>query len=53
MERNRELVPDSWSLKREKLLTTGLSVEGWHFLTLQKSRTAAKECKDAEGLKGR
>ena len=28
--RNRELVPDIWSLVREKALTTGLCSEGWY-----------------------
>ena len=27
-DRNRELVPDKWSLVRERALTTGLSWEG-------------------------
>ena len=29
MDRNRELVPDSWILVRERALNTGLSAEGW------------------------
>jgi len=29
MDRNRELVPDYWSLERERALTTGLSAQGW------------------------
>ena len=29
-DRNRELVPGSWSLVRERALTTGLTVEGWY-----------------------
>ena len=29
-DRNRELVPDNWSLVRERVLTTGLSSEGWY-----------------------
>ena len=28
-KRNRELVPDNWSLVRERALTTGLCSEGW------------------------
>ena len=28
--RNRELVPDIWSLVRERALTTGLCSEGWY-----------------------
>ena len=28
MARNREVIPDSWSLVRERALTTGLCVEG-------------------------
>ena len=28
--RNRELVPDSWSLVRERALTTGLCAVGWY-----------------------
>ena len=31
-DRNRELVPDSWSLVRERALTIGLGSEGWHIL---------------------
>ncbi|MCB4775096.1 MAG: hypothetical protein LGB71_07425 [Sulfurovum sp.] len=30
MDRNRELVPDNWSLVRERELTTGLCSEGWY-----------------------
>ena len=29
--RNRELVPDNWSLVRERALTTELCSEGWYF----------------------
>ena len=29
-DRNRELVPDKWSLVRERALTTGLCSEGWY-----------------------
>ena len=29
-DRNRELLPDSWSLVRERALTTGVCVEGWY-----------------------
>ena len=29
-DRNRELVPDNWSLVREKVLTTGLCSEAWY-----------------------
>ena len=29
-DRNRELVPDNWSLVRERALTTGLCLEGWY-----------------------
>ena len=29
-DRNRELVPGSWSPVRERTLTTGLTVEGWY-----------------------
>ena len=29
-DKNRELVPDNWSLVRERALTTGLCSEGWH-----------------------
>ena len=28
--RNRELVPDNWSIVRERALTTGLCSEGWY-----------------------
>ena len=30
MDRNRELVPDNWSLVRERTLTSGLCSEGWY-----------------------
>ena len=30
VDRNRELVPDNWSLVRERALTTGLCSEGWY-----------------------
>ena len=30
VDRNRELVPDKWSLVREGALTTGLCSEGWY-----------------------
>ena len=31
MDRNRELVPDNWSLVRQRALTTGLCCsEGWY-----------------------
>ena len=29
-DRNRELVPDNWSLVRKRVLTTGLCSEGWY-----------------------
>ena len=29
-DRNRELVPDNWSLVRERALTTGHFSEGWY-----------------------
>ena len=29
-DRNRELVPDKWTLVRERALTTGLCSEGWY-----------------------
>ena len=29
-DRNGELVPDNWSLVRERALTTGLCLEGWY-----------------------
>ena len=29
-DRNRELVPDNWSVVRERALTTGLCSEGWY-----------------------
>ena len=29
-DRNRELVPDNWSMVRERALTTGLCSEGWY-----------------------
>ena len=30
MDRNRELVPDSWSLVGGRALTNGLCMEGWY-----------------------
>ena len=33
-DRNRELVPDNWSLVRERALTTGLCSEGWYSITI-------------------
>ena len=30
VDRNRELVPDNWSLVRKRVLTTGLFSEGWY-----------------------
>ena len=30
MDRNRELVPDNWSLLRERAVTTGLCSEEWY-----------------------
>ena len=30
VDRNRVLVPDNWSLLRERVLTTGLCSEGWY-----------------------
>ena len=38
-ERNRELVPDNWSLVRERVLTTGLCSEGWYSEHLGVCRT--------------
>ena len=29
-DRNRELVPDNWSLVRERALTAGLCLGGWY-----------------------
>ena len=40
--RNRQLVPDNWSLVRERALTTGLCSEGWYS---ERSGAAGKECK--------
>ena len=48
-DRNGELVPDNWSLVREKALTTGLRSEGWH----SEHSGAGKVCKGKEVLKGR
>ena len=56
VDRNRELVPDNWSLVRERALTTGLCLEGWyseHLGVCMKSGAAGKECKGEEALKGR
>ena len=30
-DRNRKLLPDNWSLVRERALTTGLCRDGWYF----------------------
>ena len=29
-DKNRELIPDNWSLVRERVLTTGLCSERWY-----------------------
>ena len=55
-DRNGELVPDNWSLVRERALTTGLCLEGWyseHSGVCRRSGAAGKECKGEEVLKGR
>ena len=55
-DRNRELVPDNWSLVRERVLTTGLCSEGWyseHSDVCRRAKAAGKECKGEEVLKGR
>ena len=54
-DRNRELVPDSWRLVRERVLSTGLHAEGLYSESLeclQKSGAAEKECKSAQNVLG-
>ena len=55
-DRNRELVPDSWSQVIERALTTELCSEGWHCehsgVYMYKSGAAGKKCK-GDILKGR
>ena len=52
-DRNRESVPGSWSLVRERTLTTGHCSEEWYseHSVPAESGAAGKECKD-EVLKG-
>ena len=56
-DRDRGLVPDNWSLVRERALTTGLCSEGWYSehsgICTRKSRAVGKECNGEEALKGR
>ena len=49
-DKNRELVPDNWSLVRERALTTGLCSEGWYskHSSVKKSGAAGTECKGEE-----
>ena len=41
-DRNKELVPDSWSLVREEALTTGLCSGGWCPDTLNTENSVTK-----------
>ena len=59
-DRNKELVPDNWSLVRERALTTVLCSEGWyseHSGVCRRAELAGgsggRECKGEEVLKGR
>ena len=57
-DRNRKLVPDNWSLVRERVLTTVLCTEGRYFDSepsgcLQKSGAAWKVCKILPSPPGR
>ena len=47
------LVPDNWSLVRERALTTGLCSEGWYSEHSGDYGAAWKECTGEEVLKGR
>ena len=50
-DRNRELVPDNWSLVRERALTAGLCLGGWyseHSGVCRRAGAAGKECKGEE-----
>ena len=54
-DRNRELAPGSWSLVRERVLTSGLYSEGWyseHSHVCRREDCREFECKGEEGLKG-
>ena len=56
-DRNRELVPDNWSVVRERALTTGLCSERQYSeyagICRRASGAVGKECKGEEVLKGR
>ena len=52
-DRNRELVPDNWSLVWERALTTGLCLVGWYSEHSGVRRRAELPCKGEEVLKGR
>ena len=52
MDKNRELVPGSSCLKRERGLTTGLCVEGWYSEYLDVCRGMGL-LRSEENLKGR
>ena len=55
-DRNRGLVPDNWSLVRERTLTTGLCSEGWyseHSGVCRRAELPGGGCKGEEVLKGR
>ena len=41
-DRNRELVPDNWSLVRERALTTVLRSEGWYSGGMMRNDLKAK-----------
>ena len=55
-DRNRELVPDNWSLVRERVLTTGLRSERWyseHSGVCRRAELPGRSVKVKEVLKGR
>ena len=52
-DKNRELVPDNWSLVRERALTTGLCSEGWYSEHSGVCRRAELPGRREEVLKGR
>ena len=58
MDRDRQLVPGSWSLVREKTVAAGPRAEECYSkhsgtCLMQKSGTSGKECKSEEGPKGK
>ena len=51
MDRNRELVPDNWSLVRKRVQTTGLCLEGWYSELSSVCRRAEQPGRSVNGKK--